>query len=412
MEKFVVWLNKYIIPKTEKIVQNPWVAAISSAFTIILPFILAGSVISLYTVLTGYLPITVPDFSIISTYSMSLLSLFVAFAIPSILMEKKGRNRYMMVAGMLGLAAFLMILNGKIEDGMLNISFGEFGPGGTIVALVVGLVTGAVFNFWLKLRVLENSDIPDFIVEWINGLIPTMIVLGICYIALACNFNLSASLSMLLSPLFRFGQSYAGMLVVTMLPCFLYSFGIGTRTTSAFRNPIYYAGIAVNVELVAAGLAATDIVTFETIHTCALVCLGGTGCTLTLVLLMLFSKSKKMKTIGRIMVVPSLFNINEPVIYGTPIVYNPLLMIPMWINAFTTSTIVYVSMRLGLLNIPSYVFQAWSLPAPIGAVLSTNDFRAIFVWIAVMAVTLLTWLPFFKAYERRLILEEEGELTS
>jgi len=411
MEKFVTWLNRYIIPKTEKIVQNPWIAAISSSFTIILPFILAGSVISLYSVLTGYLPVSVPNFNIISTYSMSLISLLIVFAIPSILMEKKGHNRYMMVSGMLGLAAFLMILNGNIEDGFLKISFGEFGPGGTMVALVVGLVTAAVFNAWLKLRVLENSDIPDFIVEWINGLVPTIIVLGICYIALACNFNLSASLTMLLSPLFRFGQSYAGMLVVTMIPNFLYSFGIGTRTTSAFRNPIYYAGIAVNVELVAAGLAATDIVTFETIHTCALICLGGTGCTLTLVLLMLFSKSKKMKTMGRIMLVPSLFNINEPVIYGTPIAYNPLLMIPMWINAFTTSTIVYFSMRLGLLNIPSYVFQAWSLPAPIGAILATSDFRAVLIWIVVMAVTLFTWLPFFKAYEKRIIIEE-GEFTS
>ena len=202
------------------------------------------------------------------------------------------------------------------------------------------------------------------------------------------------------------------MLVIVFVPAFLYSFGIGTRTTSAFRNPIYYAGIAANVELVAQGLKATNIVTFETIHTCALTCLGGTGGTLMLVIMMCFSKSKRLKTIGRVTIVPSIFNINEPVIYGAPVIFNPLLMIPMWINAILTATIVYFTMSTGFLNTPSYVFQAWALPAPIGAILATNDWKAIIVWAIVCVVTFCVWYPFFKAYEKTLLEEENAQIES
>ena len=408
MEKFNEWLQKHIVPKAQKFAQNPWVGAISSAFTIILPFILVSSFISLYGVLIGYLPegIAMPNLNRINDYCLGLLSLFIGFLVPYLVMEKKGKGRYAVVAGLLGVSSFLFALNAPTVDGIWQLTFGDLGAGGTVVPLLTGLFTAAVFNAWINVKWLEDSEMPDFIVEWINGTIPTTFVLMVVFILNNIGFSIPATLSMILAPLFSFGQSYLGMLVIVFVPAFLYSFGIGTRTTSAFRNPIYFAGIALNVELVAQGLQATEIVTFETIHTCALVCLGGTGGTLMLVVLMCMSKSKRLKALGRVTIVPSIFNINEPVIYGAPIVFNPLLMIPMWINAILTTTITYFTMSTGLLNIPSYVFQAWSLPAPIGAVLATNDFRAILVWAIVVVVTLLVWYPFFKAYEKQCLVEE------
>ena len=351
MNKFTDWLNKHIVPFAEKMVKNPYIAAVSSAFTIILPLILVASIVSLYDVICGYLPFDMPSLALFSNYSMSIITLVIAWVIPHVVMEKKGHGRYALPAGMIGLASTLCALNGTLEDGILSLTFGNLGPGGTMIALVMGILTAVVFNASLKLHLLENSEMPDFIVEWINSTLPAIGVLAICYVASLLNFDLNNFLSSILAPLFSFGQSYLGMLVIVMVPNFLFSFGIGTRTTSAFRNPIYYAGIAANIALVSEGLAATDIVTFETIHTCALTCLGGTGCTLTLVLLMLFSKSKRLKTEGKVFLVPSLFNINEPVVFGE-VVFNPLLMIPMWINGFTTATIVYFTMSTGLLNIP------------------------------------------------------------
>lgn len=412
MEKFNLWLQKHIVPGAKKLAENPWIAAVSAAFTIILPFILVSSLISLYGVLIGYLPFEMPPLSAIGNFAMGLTAVQIAFLVPYLLMDKKGHSRYSVVAGLLGIGSFLQMLNAPMEDGIWQVTFGELGAGGTFVSLVTGLFTAFVFNLYISRHFLEDSEMPDFIVEWINGTIPAIIVLAVGFILCNVGFSLSKTLSTILAPVFTFGQSYLGMLVIVFVPAFLYSFGIGTRTTSAFRNPIYYAGIAANVELVAQGLKATNIVTFETIHTCALTCLGGTGGTLMLVVMMCFSKSKRMKTLGRVTVVPSIFNINEPVIYGAPVIYNPLLMIPMWINAILTATIVYFTMSTGLLNIPSYVFQAWALPAPIGAFLATNDARAIIVWLVVIVVTALVWYPFFKAYESQLIAEEKAELEA
>ncbi len=414
MDKFNDWLQKHIVPGAQKFAANPWVGAISSSFTIVLPFILVSSFISLYGVLIGYLPndgAFMPNINPIGNYCMGLLSLFIAFLVPYLVMDKKGKGRYAVVAGLLGIGSFLFALNAPTVDGIWQITFGDLGGGGTVVPLVTGLFSAFVFNAWINVHWLEDSDLPDFIVEWINGTIPVAIVLTVIYILNNIGFSISATLSTILAPLFTFGQSYLGMLIIVFVPAFLYTFGIGTRTTSAFRNPIYFAGIAANAELVAQGLKATNIVTFETIHTCALANLGGAGCTLTLVILMLFSKSKKLKTLGRVTILPGIFNINEPVIYGSPIVFNPLLMIPMWINAILTATIVYFSMSSGFLAIPSYVFQAWALPAPIGAILATNDWKAIIVWAICIVVTLVVWYPFFKAYERQCVAEEEAEAS-
>ncbi len=412
MEKFNTWLQEHIVPGAKKIAENPWIGAISSAFTIILPFIMVSSLISLYGVIIGYLPFEMPSLSSIGNFAMGLTALQVAFLVPYLLMEKKGKGKYAVVAGLLGIGSFLQVLNYPTIDGYYAVTFGDLGAGGTFVSLVVGLFTAMVFNWYIGLKFLEDSEMPDFIVEWINGTVPVLIVLAVGFILNSCNVSIPAILTKILEPVFTFGQSYLGMLVIVFVPAFLYSFGIGTRTTSAFRNPIYYAGIAANVELVAQGLKATNIVTFETIHTCALTCLGGTGGTLMLVIMMCFSKSKRLKTIGRVTIVPSIFNINEPVIYGAPVIFNPLLMIPMWINAILTATIVYFTMSTGFLNTPSYVFQAWALPAPIGAILATNDWKAIIVWAIVCVVTFCVWYPFFKAYEKTLLEEENAQIES
>lgn len=412
MEKFNEWLQAHIVPGAKKLAENPWIAAISSAFTIILPFILVSSIVSLYGVLVGYLPFELPSISAVGNFAMGLTALQIAFLVPYLLMEKKGKGRYAVVAGLLGIGSFFQILNYPTVEGVYQVTFGDLGAGGTFVSLVVGLFTAMVFNWYIGLNFMEDSDIPDFIVEWINGTVPVIIVLAVGFILNNLNVSLPAILATILAPVFSFGQSYLGMLVIVFVPAFLYSFGIGTRTTSAFRNPIYFAGIAANVELVAQGLKATNIVTFETIHTCALTCLGGTGGTLMLVIMMCLSKSKRLKTLGRVTLVPSIFNINEPVIYGAPVVYNPLLMIPMWINALVTATIVYFTMSTGFLSIPSYVFQAWALPAPIGAFLATNDWRAFIVWAVVCVVTFCVWYPFFKAYEKQLLDEEKAKLEA
>ena len=127
---------------------------------------------------------------------------------------------------------------------------------------------------------------------------------------------------------------------------------------------------------------------------------------------MCFSKSKSLKTVGRLSILPSIFNINEPIMYSAPIVMNPLLMVPMWINAITGPLVIWFTMRSGFLNIPSKMIQVGQIPAPLSSVMITEDLRAIIVYILLFIIYLATWYPFFKVYEKQRITQEEFEATS
>jgi PTS system cellobiose-specific IIC component len=186
--------------------------------------------------------------------------------------------------------------------------------------------------------------------------------------------------------------------------------GISAWVFNSVTTPIFMAGIAANIEAVNNGLAASNISTSETVFTAALVTMGGVGCTLALNFLMVFSKSKKLKTLGRVFLIPSLFNINEPLMFGAPVVMNPILMVPVWISSIVGPIILWCSMNFGLLNIPSKMIQVGQIPAPISSMMITEDWRAIIVYIVLLIVYLTIWYPFFKVYEKECLIEEQGEL--
>jgi Phosphotransferase system cellobiose-specific component IIC len=411
MDKLTDWLTNNFTPRAEKMLSNPWLSALSNSFNKILPFIFASTVVSCYSLVSKYLFSSLPNLDFISTYSFSLISLFLVFIIPYLVMENKSHDKFKLVTGLLSIAIFLMMLNPTINNNIMSISFNEFGAGGIMYAMVIGLLVAAIFNFWANRHWLENSEtIPSFVADWINALIPIFFSLLFAYILVGyLHFNLSSAITKLLRPLFSFGQTYIGFIIILEIPAILYTFGIATRTTSAIRKPIMLAGIAANIALVKQGLAPTNIVTNEVIFSSGLLCLGGTGCTLPLVIYMCRSKVKRLRTMGKVTIGPSIFNINEPVIYGVPIVFNPLLMLPIWINSFTGPTILWFAMKAGLLSIPRSVIDVGQLPVPISSFLTFSDWRA-FIWAVILFVVYaITWWPFFKVYEKQLLDKQAAE---
>ena len=162
-----------------------------------------------------------------------------------------------------------------------------------------------------------------------------------------------------------FSVEFNRFVLLIFLMTFFYTLGISHLLWNGVKMPIFMAGIAANIAAVEAGLAPMNIATNEAVFTAGLITMGGMGATLTLNLLMCFSKSKSLKTVGRLTILPSIFNINEPIMYSAPIVMNPLLMVPMWINSITGPLVVWFTMRSGLLNIPSKMIQVGQIPAPL-----------------------------------------------
>ncbi|KRL85830.1 PTS system transporter subunit IIC [Lacticaseibacillus pantheris DSM 15945 = JCM 12539 = NBRC 106106] len=410
MNKLVNWLSVKAAPAMKKFISRPWIAAIADSMQKIIPFILAGSMIFLYNVIRSYVPV-LPDLTNISNFTFGMLGIIVSYLIASEAMENLKHPQYLQMAGLTSVAVFIININPKINaKGLMTVEFGRFGATGLLIGMLTGIAVALVFHLWSKLHILEDSSIPDFVVGWINTIIPILISVAIfTTIVFIGNVDLFNLVAWLFSPLQSFGQTLPGFILISLIPSLLYTMGISSWAFNAVSTPIFMAGISANIAAVAAGGAATNISTSEVMFTSALITMGGMGATLTLNILMLFAKSRRLKAIGRICIAPSIFNINEPLMFSGPVVMNPILMIPMWINSITGPLIVWTVMRLGLLNIPAKMIQVGQIPAPFSSIMITEDWRAVIWYVVLFALYMATWYPFLKVYDHELLVKEAEE---
>ncbi|MDB7980370.1 PTS sugar transporter subunit IIC [Faecalicoccus pleomorphus] len=420
MNKLMSWFTDSLAPGMQKIFDNPWISAVASSMQKILPFILVGSVISIYNVFVRYIP-SLPDLSFVNTFSFGMMSLIVAFMVAYFGMIELDHPKYTITAGLTSLTAFLLSLFPSMasiivsDTGLKTFQIQDInyiGGSGLFISILIALFVMVVFHFYAKLHILEDSvSVPDFVCEWINNIIPmTLIYLVIGILTIQLQIDLVLFINWLFQPVVSIGQSLPGFIIISFLYVLLYSLGISAWSLNAIVKPILMAGISANAELALAGGSPIYIVTTETIFTTALVAMGGLGATLPLNILMLVKcKSKKLKTMGKICIGPSIFNINEPLVYGAPIVFNPLLMIPMWVNSIVGAIVVWFAMSLGFLNIPAGVNNISRIPAPICTWLTTDDFRA-FIWFFVLfAIYTIIWYPFLMKYDKQLLDKEKNK---
>lgn len=407
MNKLIAFLEQSFAPKMNKIAENAWIQIISSGIMLILPIILLGSIISLYNIVKIYIP-TIPDISPVYNFSFGLYSLILSFLIGYQGMDKLHHKKYQLCCGIMALTSFMMMLSPVIKDGSITIEFSRLGPKGILVAFIAGLFSTLVMNLYAKWDPMQdNNTLPEFIINWLNQIFPTLFVLIVIMICTTYfNIDIFILVTKLFEPVTSFGQTLPGFILICFVPALFYSLGISSWLLSPVYTPIMLAGIAANIEAVAAGLPATNIVTQETIFV-GFVWMGGMGATLPLVLLMLKARSKKLKTMGKVCLIPSLFNINEPVIFGAPVAFNPYLMVPMWINSIIGPVIVWIFMKGGFVNIPAKLLTGVKIPMPISSVLATDDLRALILWAVLLGVYLLVWYPFFKAYDKETVDKEE-----
>lgn len=411
MKKFMDWLANSFAPKAKVITQKPAIAGLSSAMQKLIPFILTGSLVFFYNVFRSYIS-ALPDLGNISSYSFGMIGLIAAFMVANQYMEKLKHPGYTITAGITAVCSLMMFLHPVAEEeGVYDM--GRVGPTGILIGVIVGIAVSIIFHFYGKFRLFKESNIPDFVVEWINNIIPIFLSLAFwSTLVFGLKIDIFEVILGLFEPIQSFGQTLPGLILLVLIPAFFYSMGISTWLWSAIQNPIFIAGIAANTLALQQGLSPENIVTNETVYSIGLIMMGGTGATLGLNLLMCFSKAKKMKTLGRICIWPSIFNINEPVVFSTPVVMNPLLMIPMWLNSIVGSCVIWFVMRGGLLNITAELMQLAQIPAPISSVILTKDFRAIIWYLLLFVIYLAIWYPFFKVYEKEVLAEEAREAES
>lgn len=403
------FVNEKIAPAANKFSRNVWVGSLQDSVIVSIPLTLVGSIITILTILRDYVAF-IPDFTPIQQFSFGLIALIIAFAFPYFAMQRKKLDNKKLLAGFTSLAIFLMFVKPVINDeGQFILPINSLGANGMFLGMISGVLSCFVFMMLSKISLFgKNSSIPDYIVASFDSFIPILLSLLIAWV-ISYGFGLDfyALLTAALQPLTFFSQSYLGLLSFVFVSGVLYSFGISPWLLYGLFYPIQLAGIAENSDLVAKGLDAVNIHTGEVIG--GFISIGGMGATLPLAFLLLKSTSERLKAIGKVSAIPSMLNINEPLIFGTPILLNPLMMIPFWLNSFVIPTIVYFTLKLGLVAIPTQIFNLWFVPAPFQAFLVNHDWRSLILVSVVLIVSFMIWYPFWKAYDQQQLALEKAE---
>lgn len=409
MKKFIDWMTNSFGPKAGKIAKNPWVASIQETMVAIMPVMLISSFITILSILNEYIK-NFPNFSYISTFTFGLSSIFVAFLIPTFVLEKYKLPKYKRQAGLMGVALMLMMSQSVFDaDGNFVVAADRIGSGGVFVAIVAGIFTALVMKFFSKRSLFKkDTQLPKFLVDSFDSIAPIVVIMVIAFVL--CNIlglDLYAYINVAVSPLINIAQSFGGFVLIMFLMCFFYSFGLSPW----ILTPVYYTvgvqAIAENAKMVAEGGTATLITTNEVFG--GWVWLGGTGCTLMLcVIFAFFTKSGRLKGLGKTCIIPAIFNINEPVVYGS-IVFNPLLMIPMWMCGILVPALTYITFKLGMVTVPSNSFLLWYMPVGLQTYMTNHDFRGLILLAVLLALTFIIYYPFVKVYDKQCLKEEMDE---
>lgn len=417
MQKLINWLENSFAPKMNKINHNVWVVTVKDSVMQILPFILLGSIFCVGTVIESF--VTLPfSFWTPFGWTMGMVSVLVSFLIPFNFCEKKRLRKQRLIAGATGLILFFISITPEIvAEGAPGFGSSAFGAGGMFCAMFTGIITCVVFNLFGKFSFFkEDSAIPDFVRQWFDALLPIGIVIFAGFIIVqVCNVNLYAIISGIFMPLQGILNTWYGFILMNFITCFIYSMGISSWVLTPVTEPVKLASITANIALVAAGTASAANLNMytESLIYCTYLWWGGIACTLPLVIMLAFSKSSKLKALGRACVAPAVFNINEPVIFGC-VAWNPIMMLPMWIIGIVLPAIAWIGCKvIAFAPINTIQFDLWYCPFGISTwIASQGSIAAIILAVICLAAATVIWYPFFKAYEKQCIDEEQGQLEN
>ena len=409
-------------PFFEKISRNKYLRAIRDGFIAGMPVILFSSIF----ILIAYVPNAwgfhwskdIETFLMTPySYSMGILAFFVGGTTAKALTDSMNRdlpatNQINFISTMLAsMVGFLLMAAEPAKEGGFLTAF--MGTKGLLTAFIAAFVTVNVYKVCVKNNVTIRmpDEVPPNISQVFKDLIPFTLSVVLLYalelvVKASLHVTVAESIGTLLAPLFSAADGYVGITIIFGAFAFFWFIGIhGPSIVEPAIAAITYANAEVNLNLLQQGMHADKILTSGT--QMFIVTMGGTGATLVVpFMFMWLCKSKRNRAIGRASVVPTFFGVNEPILFGAPLVLNPIFFIPfifapianVWIFKFFVDTL---GMNSFTSNLP------WTTPGPLGIVLGTNFQVLSFILAALLVVVdVIIYYPFVKVYDEQ-ILEEE-----
>ncbi len=418
MEKFIKWLEEYYAPVAARIGEQRHLKAIRDGIVSLIPLLLMGSLFLIIAfppipALAKMVEPYVASLCSVNNATMGLMGLMASFSIAyslasSYKMDPLGN-------GLISVATF-MLATPFTKDG--NITAGWMGSKGLFVAMIISIFAVEVQRFMIRknLVIRMPEGVPPAVARSFMSLIPGFITITVVWFINSV-LSLSATnvqdiiYKILAAPLLSLGGSLPAFLLAIFFAQLLWCIGIhGAALVGGVMSPVYLTLAQQNAAAKAAGLPIPNIVCQQLWDVYGNI--GGSGATFALVLMLLFAaRSTQLKALGKSGIGPAFFAINEPILFGMPIVMNPVLMIPFIFAPLVSITIAYFAMDAGLVD-KMFAMAPWTTPPIINAFLDSGDMRSAILQLFCFGVTGIIYYPFFKMWDDAKAKEEAGAKQS
>lgn len=424
------FVNNKVIPLIIRFTNTKIVQALKDGMMYVMPFLIIGS----FFLLLANLPIPavatwITDsglaaiFTQIYSGTFNLMAFFAVCGIAYVFIRNEGvENR--LPGALTALACFVILSpstaaneEGAIVDNVIsrNWTSGQ----GMITAIIVGILVGYLYSYFVHkdIRIKMPDGVPQGVADSFSALVPsalTVVIVGVIYavVQLAAKVSFSELIySAIQQPLQGVTDSLGGVIIMTILMSVLWWFGVhGGNICGAILSPILQSNAADNQKIIDSGKALT-VANGGHIFTQQFwdnfLCMTGAGIVIGLVLFIVFvAKAQQLHELGKLALLPNIFNISEPVMFGVPIVMNLYLLIPFLVVPLVVGIASYLLMSAGILPLFGGVMVPWTTPPVISGFL-IGGWRTALWQLVIIAFSILAYWPFAKAYDRSLVDAEK-----
>ena len=439
MAKVSDFFNQKVIPPIMKFVNTRAITALKNGMLYPIPFIIVGAIFLIlgqfpYQPIADALADAGLDTIFMQAYngSFALMALFAVYGIAYSWVHDAGHDGVQ--AGLIAIVADA-ILQPNTVSSVVNIHNAAktstdwqavdvldkawFGGKGMVAAIIVGMLVGLIYTFVMKKgwTIKLPEQVPSNVSASFTALVPAAIIITLSTIVYGL-FDKLGNTTMLewiykiiQTPLQHASDGPIGVALIAFMPSFIWFFGVhGSTIVSGIMQPLLLANNADNLELFKAGhldLAHGAHIVTQAFYD-QFITVTGSGMTIGLLVFMLIAaKSVQMKTLSKLEIGPALFNINEPILFGIPLVLNPIMIVPFILTPVISGFATYYAIYFGIIPPFNGVYVPWTTP-PIISGFIIGGWQAA-LWQALMlAMTVLTWWPFAKKYDKILVDQEQA----
>lgn len=421
--KFMQFLESFLLPIADKLNNNRYLTALRDGFMVALPLIIFGSIFVVIAnfpfldkmisaeAFTAYQNALGPA----SAATLSIMGLFVIIGIGYKLTEHYGGEA--IYGGVVALAAFLILTPQVLENVSGVIPTSSLGAEGMFLGIFTAFISAELNRFFIKKEwtIKMPEGVPGAVSKSFSALIPITLTLSV-FIIIRIVFSYTSFETMqsfiytiIQEPLTILGSGLPATIVIVLLIQIFWFFGLhGQIIVNSVFDPIWYALNEQNLTAFQAGTELPNIVTKQFIDS-FLVGMGGSGMTLAVIILIFaIGRSRQLKELAKLGAPAGIFNVNEPIIFGLPIIMNPLVIIPWLFAPVVVTVITYFSMAIGLVPPPAGIIVPWTTPPILNGFLATgNAWQGGVLQAFNLFVVVVIWWPFLRILDKNYYENEQ-----